>query len=222
MTRLFTFLAFAALTFLSARSTSLYAAEAPKPDADGFISLFDGKTLDGWRAGEHPESFRVEDGILVVSGERGHLFYDGPVGDHDFKNFELKLDVRTQPNSNSGVYFHTRFQKEGWPSKGYECQVNNTYAKDPIKTGSLYHVEDRDKTKAKDGEWFEYHITVNGKQITLKVNGETTVDHTQPDKPERRPGEEGRILSSGTIALQAHDPDSTVHYRKIRIKVLPK
>ena len=220
MTRLSTLIAFGVLTLLSARSTSLYAAEAPTPDDEGFISLFDGRTLDGWRAGEHPESFRVEDGVLVVGGERGHLFYDGPVGDHDFKNFELKLDVQTQPKANSGVYFHTRFQKDGWPSHGYECQVNNT-GSDWKRTGSLYSVEDVRETKGKDGEWFEYHITVKGKKITLKVNGETTIDYTEPEKPERTADMAGRLLSSGTIALQAHDPGSTVRYRKIRIKPLP-
>jgi hypothetical protein len=221
MSRFTALICFAATIVLSpVFSAFLNAAEAPKPDDEGFVSLFDGKTLDGWRAGEHPESFRVEDGVIVVNGERGHLFYEGPVADHDFKNFELKLDVQTQPKSNSGVYFHTKFEKEGWPSRGYECQVNNSHG-DWKRTGSLYSVEDVRETKAKDGEWFEYDITVQGKRITLKVNGDTTVDYTEPEKPERAPDMAGRLLSSGTIALQAHDPGSTVRYRKIRIKPLP-
>ena len=84
--------------------------EAPKSE---FVSLFDGKTLDGWKINESPETFKVEDGNLVVNGNRGHAFYDGPVANHDFKNFHFKADVMTMPNSNSGIYFHTAFQPDG-------------------------------------------------------------------------------------------------------------
>jgi hypothetical protein len=148
------------------------------------------------------------------------LFYDGPVSDHNFTNFELKLEVMTDPSSNSGVYFHTRYEEEGWPGAGYECQVNNSFAPDPRRTGSLYGIQDVEETPVKDNEWFEYHIIVNGKQITLKINDMTIVDYTEPENP---PGFQGRDrrLSSGTIALQAHDPGSTVRYRNIRIKPLP-
>lgn len=210
------------VALLMAPSYSLVAADsAPAPDKDGFISLFDGKSLDGWRINEHPESARVEDGAIVIGGgPTAHLFYVGPVEDHNFKNFELKLEVNTKPGSNSGVYIHTKFQDSGWPAQGYECQVNNSQS-DWRRTGSLYAIEDVRETKAKDNEWFEYDIKVEGKRITLKVNGETTVDYTEPDNAERPADMKGRLLSSGTIALQAHDPGSVVRYRKIRIKPLP-
>src|SRR5262245_32530131 len=72
-------------------------------DEAGFISLFDGKSLDGWRASEHRGSCRVENGELLLGGERSHLFYDGPVANHDFKNFRLRVEAMTEPKSNSGV-----------------------------------------------------------------------------------------------------------------------
>jgi hypothetical protein len=197
-------------------------AEAPanSNDESGFIALFDGKSLDGWRASEHRDSCRVENGVLVLGGgERSHLFYDGPVSNHDFKNFQLRLEVMTEPNANSGVYFHTEYQETDWPAKGYEAQVNNSQ-EDPRRTGSLYAVVDKDTTPVDDGEWFEYEITVRGKQITLKVNGEITVDYTEPENPPQPDGMRDRRLSSGTIALQAHDPGSVVRYRNIRIKPL--
>jgi hypothetical protein len=196
-----------------------YAAEdSTTNDESGFIALFDGKSLDGWRASEHPNSCRFENGVLVLGGgERSHLFYDGPVANHDFKNFQLRLEVMTEPNANSGVYFHTEYQEEGWPAKGYEAQVNNSQ-EDWRRTGSLYAIADVDKSPVDDGEWFEYEITVRGKQITLKVNGETTVDYTEPENPPQPDGMHDRRLSSGTIALQAHDPGSVVRYRNIRIK----
>src|SRR5882757_7723323 len=72
-----------------------------------WISLFDGKTLTGWEANESPATWVVEDGAIVTKGPRSHLFYTGPVANHDFKNFELIAEVLTIPGSNSGIYFHT-------------------------------------------------------------------------------------------------------------------
>src|SRR6188508_2285729 len=83
---------------------------------DGWVSLFDGKTLDGWKASEHPSTFSVKDGQIVVFGDRAHLFYDGSVNAHAFKNFELKMQVMTTPGSNSGIFIHTAYQETGWPS----------------------------------------------------------------------------------------------------------
>ncbi len=207
-----------AVSFVGLQFASSRAADSKSTDEEGFIALFDGKSLDGWKNNEHEESARVEDGAIVVGGsQRSHLFYVGPVENHDFKDFDLKLEVMTQPGSNSGVYIHTKYEDEGWPTQGYECQVNNSQ-EDWRRTGSLYAIEDVRETKAKDNEWFDYEISVRGKKITLKVNGEPTVEYTEPDNVERPPEFAGRKLSSGTIALQAHDPGSVVRYKNIRIK----
>lgn len=184
-------------------------------------TIFDGKTLDGWKAADHDECFKVESGAIVAGGgPMAHLFYVGPAGNHDFKNFELKIEVLTKPGSNGGIFFHTEPQS-GFLKKGYEAQVDNTHT-DKRRTGSLLIIKDiEDTSPVKDDEWFEYHILVVGKRIILKVNGQTTVDYTEPDNPERPKGRERRVLSRGQIALQAHDPNSTVFYRNIKIKVLP-
>ena len=185
-------------------------------------TIFDGKSLDGWKAVDHEECFKVEGGAIVAGGgPMTHLFYVGSVGKHDFKNFELKIEVKTTPGSNGGIFFHTEPQS-GFLKKGYEAQVCNTHT-DKRRTGSLLIIKDiMDTSPVKDDEWFEYHIIVSGKQIVLKVNGQTTVDYTEPENPERPKGREGRVLSHGQIALQAHDPNSTVCYRNIRVKVLPE
>jgi hypothetical protein len=193
---------------------------AEQPTTDGWIPLFDGRSLDGWKVNERPESFRVVDGAIVAHGERSHLFYVGDVENHDFKNFELKLEVMTEPQANSGVYFHTKFQGPGWPKAGYECQVNNSQS-DWKRTGSLYDVKDVREAPAKDNQWFEYHIMVRGKHVTLSVDGKTLVDYTETENPPHLSVWPLRKLSSGTFAFQAHDPDSVVHYRNIRVKPLP-
>lgn len=179
---------------------------------DEWISLFDGKTFNGWKAAEHPNTFSIKDGMIVVHGDRAHLFYEGAVQDHNFKNFEFKVDVMTKPGSNSGIFIHTTYQEEGWPSKGYEIQVNNTHT-DWRKTGSIYAIQDVKEAPAKDNEWFTEQITVQGKKITVKVNGKVINEYTE--------GDNGR-LSSGTFALQGHDPNSEVFYKNVMVKPLPE
>ena len=210
----------AASLFGTAATHSVGAAVAATEG--GWVALFDGHSLDGWSASEHAASCRVEDSVIVVGGGgRSHLYYTGPEQDHDFRDFELKFQAKTEPGSNSGVFIHTEYQETDWPKKGYEAQVNNTQ-EDWRKTGSLYDVEDIRQSPVDDGEWFDYHIIVRGKRIILKVNGETTVDYTEPDDAARPEERSGRVLSSGTFALQAHDPGSTVYFRDIHVKPLPE
>ena len=192
-------------------------AQAGKP-ADGWIPLFDGKSLDGWKVGENASTFSVADGAIVVAGPRAHLFYVGPVANHAFTNFEFKAEVKTVTGSNSGIYFHTEYQEGGWPSKGYEVQVNNSHT-DWRRTGSLYAIQDV-KEGVKDDEWFTEHIVVKGKQVTVRVNDKVVVEYAEPDNAERPADMAGRRLSSGTFALQGHDPKSKVYYRNIVVKPL--
>lgn len=187
---------------------------------DGWVSLFDGKSLDGWKVGENASTFKVEDGALVVFGPRAHLYYMGPVNNHVFTNFEWKAEVMTFPGANSGMYFHTEYQEGGWPQKGYEVQVNNSHT-DPIRTGSLYNITNVMNTApAKDNEWFTQHIIVQGKTVTIKVNGKTTVEYTEPANVARPADMKARLIDKGTFAIQGHDPKSRVHYRNIMVKVL--
>jgi len=203
-----------------ARAADEKAAAEPKPDKDGFYALFDGKSLDGWKIGGPEKSFRIEDGCIVVEGAGpSHLFYAGPVKNHDFKNFHFKAEVQTFPKANSGIYFHTVFQEKGWPEQGFECQVNATHT-DWIKTGSLYHVKDIKDPGHKDNEWFTYEILVKGNQVTITINGKVVTEWTQPDGDKGTPNHKGRFLQHGTFAFQAHDPKSKAMYRNVMVKPL--
>jgi hypothetical protein len=184
-----------------------------------WVSLFDGKTLDGWKVGNNASSFSMENGAIRVNGDVAHLYYDGEVQQHNFKNFELKIDVMTTPGSNSGIYFHTQYQESGWPQKGYEVQVNNSHT-DWRRTGSLWAIQDIKETYVKDNEWFTMHIKVKDKMVTVSINDKQVVDYTEPENVQREEGMKGRILSSGTFALQGHDPKSKVYYKNIWVKAL--
>lgn len=202
-----------------AHHVSQGAAADKQPTANNpWISLFDGQSLGDWKPNENPQSWSVKDGYLIANGPRSHLFYMGP--ENDFKNFHFRAEIKTEPNSNSGIYFHTQWQDQGWPAHGYESQVNVSHA-DPVKSGSLYNTvklskEDIEKAGLKNNTWWTQEIIVRGKRVIVKLNGHTVIDYTEPaDK-------EGPVkLSHGTFALQAHDPGSTVYYRKLEVRRLP-
>ena len=152
----------------------LFLSACKKTD---FQPLFNGQNLEGWTPSENKDSWRVENGELITAGDRSHLFYSGEISDHNFKNFELRMEVLTKPGSNSGIYFHTEYQEEGWPEKGYEYKViNSNRKKEPgeyierKKTGSIYGVRNTWKSPAKDNEWFKYRILVQGKTIQTFIN----------------------------------------------------
>lgn len=196
---------------------NLAAADQPTTET-GFVSMFDGTTLNGWKVTEeHPESWMVEDGKLKCAGPRSHLFY---VGDGvPFKNFHFKAEVMTTPGSNAGIYFHTKYQKGGWPKTGFECQVNVSHG-DPKKTGSLYGVENVADPGVQDNEWYTQEIIVQDKNIQLIVDGKTLVDYTEKEDQKPFDATFERLIGEGTFALQAHDPKSVCYFRNLRVKKL--
>lgn len=184
----------------------------------GFQQLWNGKDFTDWKISESPETFTIKDGAIVAKGPRSHAYYVGKIGNHNFKNFELKVDCMTLPKSNGGIYFHTEAQGPGWPDKGFEVQVNNSHT-DWRRTGGLYAVEDQKEQFAQDGKWFTEHIIVKDNNVQIFVDGKKTAEWTQPAGWEH-PQMKGRKLSSGTFALQGHDPGSTIYYKNIRVKIL--
>lgn len=191
-----------------------------------WIPLFDGKSLDGWQAAENPDSFRVVDGMIACEGPRAHLFYQGPAGAARFRNFEFAAEVLARPGANSGIFFHTAFQEEGWLRQGYEVQINNTQPTHDgyhefKKTGSLYAVRNLYRSPVRDNEWFTIRIAVEGKRVRVWVNEIETVDYYEPEEPVRDGRGLGRRLSEGTFALQSHDPESRVFYRHLKVRPLP-
>lgn len=216
------FSSFTRRSFLAASAVPLLAAE------DKWIPLFDGRTLSGWSPSENKDSWKVRDGCLFADGPRSHLFYSGPVANHRFRNFELEVEALARPRANSGIYFHTEYQEKGWPLKGFEIQVNGSALGDGgylerKKTGSIYGVRNVYKQLIEDDKWFTVNLAVRGKNIQVRINGTLVSEYTEPVPPilADNAEERGRLLSSGTIALQCHDPGSKALYRSVRIRPLP-
>lgn len=184
---------------------------------EGFIPLMDGRTFKNWKpAEEHKDTWTIENGAFVAHGDRCHLFYTGDLA--PFTNFVLRVDVMTEPGSNGGIYFHTKYQPEGWPREGFECQVNNTHS-DWIKTGSLYGLVNVAESAATDKKWWTQEVMVKGQQVTVRIDGKKIFEYNEP--PGVQPGKDfARKINEGTFALQGHDPNSTIRYRNIRVKRL--
>jgi hypothetical protein len=205
------------------------AAGANDPAAE-WQPLFNGRDLTGWRANHDPGSFTVVDGVLkvhAVGKTRSHLFYVGDRQDgfEQFKNFELEAVCRAEPNANGGIFVHTDDSVRDAMdhlARGYEVQLNSS-AKEKRKTGSLYAIVDFDKSLVDETKWFIVRVVVQGKRITVALDGRQVVDYTEPDDAQRPPQRAGRLFSptGGAIALQAHDPDSIWYFQEIRVKRLP-
>lgn len=215
------------LLFASLVLTSLWCLGASAAQGQ-WQSLFDGKTMNGWQPSERPESWAIKDGTIITQGDRSHLFYTGPVANHEFRNFEFMAEVMTLPGSNSGVFIHTKSPGPGLPPTGYELQVINSNPKTPPgayvehkMTGSIYAVRNTWRTTVRDHEWFEYRIKVSGKTIQTFINGMLICEYTEPPDPWRSNDRKTRVLGSGTFALQAHDPGSVARFRNLRVRLLP-
>src|SRR5271157_2309704 len=190
---------------------------------DEGIPLFNGHSLEGWKAGEHHRSFRVEDRRIVAAGPRAHLFYAGTAGSANFKNLDLKAEVLTRPGACSGIYFHTQFQSRGPLKTGFKLQIYNKYAgegdeRDRRKTGSLSGIRNICKAMVNDDEWFELRVQVRDKQAQVWLNGTPIVDYVEPSPP---PDATTAKLGHGTFALECCAGSPPAYFRNLVVKPLP-
>ena len=188
---------------------------APRAGAweKGWVSLFDGKTLDGWeRVGNEKSVWEVKEGSLTGSGPASMLVCTkGP-----FKNFRYRAEIKINDKGNSGLYFRTS-RKPGF-TDGYEAQIDSTHT-DPIRTGSLYGMCHVYKKLVEPGAWFTYEIQVRDNvwrgrentRIKITVNGDELYEFLDFE----------RTFKEGYFAFQHHDPGSKVHIRKVEVMELP-
>src|SRR5215467_1741143 len=187
---------------LAAACLAAWAQDRPVAGKDGWISMFDGKTLEGWKANENPDSWKAVNGVIKGDGPASHLFWMK----QECENCEFRAEVRLNHSGNSGMYFRTAFGP-GFP-KGYEAQVENT-SPDPQKTGSLYGIAKVTEQLIPDDTWWTQHIIAQGDHIVIQVNGKTVVD-THDTR-----------YTKGYLALQQHNKGSVVQFRKLMMRPLP-
>lgn len=212
-----------AITFLLTSSHRGLFAQDTQPAEEGFQSLFDGKTLQGWEG--NTEFFRVQDGAIVA----GTL--EKPIPNNEFlctekeyADFELVFEVRLKgQGDNAGVQFRSQRVPNDHEVSGYQCDVGRAWNR-PV-WGALYDESRRNKVLAegpKDSvpgwlrpdDWNELRVIAQGDRIRLFLNGHETVDYTEQ-------AETAEVPRTGIIGLQIHSgPPSEAWYRKLRIRPL--
>ncbi len=226
-------------TLLSLSLMLACAAVSPAAD-DGWVQLFNGKDLTGWKIHPMPHGsitevvkvekdgkvtgydgklkdgktvhlWRVEDGLLIGGGPPSHLFTEKG----DYTNFHFRVEAMINDKGNSGQYFRTEFGPN-FP-KGYEVQINATHG-DRVKTGSLYPSNGLGKDKDK-------HTVLDnaphkpGEFFTQEVIAQgpkiTILVNGKQTIEYTIPG---KAFEKGHFALQGHDPGSIMTFKKVEVK----
>lgn len=215
----------AVLFFLIVLPGSVQAQKVMDPEKeDGFVPLFNGKDLKGWKLYESkPEGWTVEEGLLVCTGKGG-----GWLGtERDYADYVLRLEYRLGPAGNSGVYL--RAPEKGHISRvGMEIQLlddnhpNYTRLDFYQYTGSIYHVQAPTRRAGKPaGEWNTLEIRAEGRRVVVVLNGkkiqDADLDYLQKD-PEVAREHTGLARGTGRVGLQSHS--NHVEFRNLRIKEL--
>jgi hypothetical protein len=196
-----------------------------KEKAEGFLPLFNGKDLRGWKRYDvKNDVWSVADKMIVCSGKPG----GGWLGtDRDYANFELRLEYRLKPGGNSGVYI--RAPQKGWISRvGMEIQILDDYHPRYANlaayqyTGSIYHVvAPSRRVSKKAGQWNTLAIRAEGRKVVVVLNGtkivDADLDHYRKD-PQVAKEHPGLARTKGRIGLQSHN--DRVEFRNLRIKEL--
>jgi hypothetical protein len=181
-----------------------------KEAEDGWVAVFNGKDIDGWKisyggkGNETNSHWTVVAGMIIGEGEVSHLFTPRD----DYENFEARAEIMINDKGNSGFYFRTEFGP-GFP-KGYEAQVNATHP-DPVRTGSIYNHVKIFKQLHKPDEFFTYHLKVVGNSIRVSLNGDLLYEYV----------DHNRTYKKGHFAFQQHNLGSVVMIRKFEVKELP-
>ncbi|MGL4552442.1 MAG: 3-keto-disaccharide hydrolase, partial [Gemmataceae bacterium] len=182
-----------------------------------WISLFDGKTLRGWRT--HPDQARgwsVEEGLLTGrSVAAHHLFSEAG----DYQDFHLRVEARVNQFGNSGLYFRctSDLPRSGRYPNGYEAQILHSHPRAGVSlTGGLHAIANVTKPLVEPDQWFTMEVIAQGQRTVIKVNGAVTTDFAD------RAG----TFSRGHLALQAlsegNPPMNTVvQFRKVEVRKFP-
>ncbi len=179
------------------------AGKSEKKHKDDWQPMFDGKSLDGWKVSDHPESWTVKDGVIHGDGPGSYLFYMNV----KCFNCEFKADVKIGHEGNSGMFFRSPFSKS---PRDYEAQIDSSH-RDPVRTGSLYHFANILEVLVPDDTWFTQRIVVEGNHIQVFVNDKQTVDFI----------DEKNTKTDGLFALQQHNAGSIVEFKNLMYKTLP-
>ena len=231
------------LTLVMALLCLLLGRAIAENSNEGFVSIFDGKTLEGWSASfpEASEAWYVRDGYIVGEGSKGrcYLIYDG---NRDLANFELKFTYRFPSEGNSGVNIRAKKDPTGKRDyQAYHVDIGQVGIGKNVLGAWDFHTPGRTEHRCFRGDklviqkddspvisalegavqlkdihehgWNQVHVIVRGNQFKFRINGKPASEFTEHLPEERR-------LKSGMIQFQLHDPGMIVHFKDIQLKIL--
>lgn len=216
----------AAVTLVASLIAQAVAAPAPvtaEEAKEGFVALFDGKSLNGWMTiplGENVGSWVARDGVLTYTPGDSWI-----ATAKTYTNFVLRLEYRTGTDSDSGIFM--RSSEKGYPSfTGMEIEIRNDASGEPgpRSNTSIYGAAAPRKNVSKaDGAWNVVEISLIKRRLVATLNGETIhdLDLDDPAYAGALRGPLSRRAKSGRIGFQAHVPGVPVEFRNVRIKVVP-
>jgi Domain of Unknown Function (DUF1080) len=205
---------------------------SPQQRKDGWVLLFDGKGLDGWKtSSERPSKVPVEEGSINPHGCGGYMM----IHEKMWSDFVLAFDFKISKGCNSGVFIRT-YPLKPRPGKdvgfnGLEVAIDDTTSAGYHDTGAIYDlVKPTRNAMKRPGEWNHMVITCDGPKLTVEVNGEvvTQMNLDEWTEPNRRPdGSEHKFDVAykshpryGYIGLQDHG--SACWYKNIKIKPIER
>lgn len=197
---------------------------APTDAEPGFVSLFDGKTLKGWKLlGKTGDGYLVRDGKIVCPPKGGGNL----LTEREYTDFVLRFEFKLQSGSNNGLAIRSPMSADSLSYEGMELQIIDNTAprykdiKPWQKHGSLYHVFPAKTGYLKPlGGWNEQEVTVRKRRVKVVLNGHTILDAdldsvSDPEVLEKHPGLKRK---SGHLGFLGHN--EPIEFRRIRIKEL--
>ena len=189
------FISLVALALACLSSAQAQTKGTDDQTSDGWIALFDGKSLSGWNPASKAD-WQVKDGaIFVSSGEKGLLCTAAK-----YDNYVLKADFRAAKDTNSGFFLRTAatLGMDDIKTKCYE--LNIAPPENPFPTGSYVARQKAKAVPEKADEWQSFEITLDGAKSTVKLNGETVLEYTDPAPS--GPGFIGLQLNTGAVEFK--------------------
>ncbi len=193
-----------AFALLAVGSTASYVTPKAASQEAGWVTLFDGKDMDGWsQVGQ--SNWHIADGVLIADKmegkEAGYL-----VTNKSYKNFIVRAEFWPSDDANSGIYFRCLDPKKITDRTCYEANIFDQRPDPSYGTGAITRYVEVNPMPKAAGKWNIYEVTVNGRDITVVLNGQTTA--------KLRNG----MFDEGPIALQ-HGAGA-IKFRKVEVKPL--
>ncbi|HIL71665.1 MAG TPA: DUF1080 domain-containing protein [Verrucomicrobia bacterium] len=219
-----------------------FVSNAVESDEVGFITIFDGKTLNGWEAmpSKTTSAWTVKDGMIVGDGDkgRGYLTYRNK----EIADLEIKFSYRFPGKGNSGLSIRAREDKTHQRHfQSYHADLGHVGIGKEILGAWDFHtpgrrehacfrgdrlvIDKQDKPivtridgavtqeDIRKGEWNTVHVIAIGNHFKMYINGKPASEFTENLPKEKR-------LDKGMIQFQLHDPGMLVHFKDIRLKIM--